>query len=99
MEFAVDAKKEGAIETVSINLLFHCYSLIKFFGNSAQLIRQLVQGIFWHDLAEIQLIKLQQKTLEQKKYNLPSRSDLYKLCSCLILLMYNFLLRDCGQNI
>ena len=89
MEFAVDAKKEGAIETDSINLLFHCYSLIKFFGSLAQLIRSLVQGIFWHDLAEIQLIKLQQKTLEQKKYNLPSRSDLYKFCSCLILLMYN----------
>ena len=70
MEFAVDAKKEGAIETDSINLLFHCYSLMKFFGSSAQLIRSLVQGIFWHDLAEIQLIKLQQKTLEQKKYNL-----------------------------
>ena len=89
MEFAVDAKKEGAIETDSINLLFHCYSLMKFFGRSAQLIRSLVQGIFWHDLTEIQLIKLQQKTLEQKKYNLPSRSDLYKFCSCLILLMYN----------
>ena len=89
MEFAVDAKKEGAIETGSINLLFHCYSLMKFFGRSAQLIRQLVQVIFWHDLTEIQLIKLQQKTLEQKKYSLPSRSDLYKLCSCLILLMYN----------
>ena len=89
MEFAVDAKKEGAIETDSINLLFHCYSLMKFFGSPAQLIRSLVQGIFWHDLAEIQLIKLQQKTLEQKKYNLPSRSGLYKFCSCLILLMYN----------
>ena len=46
MEFAVDAKKEGAIETNSINLLFHCYSLIKFFGSLAQLIRSLVQGIF-----------------------------------------------------
>ena len=34
------------IETVSINLLFHCFSLMKFFGSSAQPIRSFVQGIF-----------------------------------------------------
>ena len=62
---------------------------MKFFGSLAQPIRSFVQGIFWHDLAEIQLIKLQQKTLEQKKYKLPSRNYMCNICSCLILLMSN----------
>tara|TARA_B100000676_G_C18062935_1_gene839006 strand:+ start:1804 stop:1911 length:108 start_codon:yes stop_codon:yes gene_type:complete len=35
---------------------------MKFFEHSAQPIRSFAQGIFWHDLAEIQLIELQQNT-------------------------------------